>query len=57
MKRHAVLCKLRAGVTRGEVRELIALLKRIGDPQWVENEEKIVKQYEDQYGDPTFYIP
>lgn len=67
-KRAAVLMKLRDGVTRGEVRELEALLRRIGDPTWLKyashygpekagKDKPIVQSYDDQYGDPCFYIP
>lgn len=34
-KRVAFVMKLREGVTRGEIRELMALLERVGDPSWV----------------------
>lgn len=66
----AVLMKLKPGVTRGEIRELSALLERIGDPAWVDawkrrdvgskhrDPEAIgVRKYDDEYGDPDFYIP
>lgn len=83
-KRVAVLMKLRDGVTKGEVKKLCELLRRIGDPSWLQNrgyetyvnpvlgdqriryaphknrdktDEEIVTRYEDEYGDPTFYIP
>lgn len=63
-KRAAVLMKLKEGVTKGEVRELSALLERIGDPEWVaawkrrDDQNAIgVRRYDDQYGDPDFYIP
>jgi hypothetical protein len=83
-QRVAVLMKLKDGVTKGEVRELCELLRRIGEPSWLmdggydevrgtENgrafvhynrrpkkprtDEQIVQRYDDEYGDPTFYIP
>lgn len=69
-KRVAVLMKLRDGVTRGEVKELCDLLRRIGDPQWLttwskgpglsttqKTDEEIVNRYDDKWGDPTFYVP
>jgi hypothetical protein len=58
-----VLMKLRAGVTRGDIRELSKLLERIGDPaslaHWKERGVECpgVYKYDDQYGDPVFYIP
>lgn len=72
-QRVAVLMKLREGVTKGEVKELCDLLRRIGDPEWLnidesmarwqkckpgpKTDEQIVKKYNDQHGDPVFYIP
>ncbi len=63
-KRAAVLMKLKAGVTKDEVKELCLLLHRIGEPTWMRNsdgtkltDKQIVTVYDDQHGDPCFYIP
>ena len=83
-QRTAVLMKLKDGVTKGEVRELCALLRRIGEPEWLKingyekytnpvlgdirsrrapqkdrakTDEEIVHRYEDEHGEPVFYIP
>lgn len=79
-QRVAVLMKLKDGVTKGEVRELCALLRRIGDPtalrirpyktevrdgqKWAvaqperaKTDDEIAQKYDDEYGDPVFYIP
>lgn len=72
--------KLKAGVTKGEVKELCELLRRIGDPaslqitpyvtetrqgeRWSvaqprrpKTDEEIAVKYNDEHGDPVFYIP
>jgi hypothetical protein len=86
-KRVAFVMKLREGVTRAEIRELLALLDRVADPEWVKHtrtkyedrgvphvrdgkeymytpvevpddrERRIFQKYNDEYGDPCFYIP
>lgn len=63
-KRVAVLMKLKDGVSRAEVRELCALLHRIGELTWMNDrnqqrkeDEYIVQKYNDEHGDPCFYIP
>lgn len=88
-KRVAFVMKLREGVTRGEIRELMALLEKVGDPSWIhptktnyiadpdnctkpdcahwkcrveevpveDREGCIFQRYDDEWGDPVFYIP
>jgi hypothetical protein len=77
MRRHAVLMKLKEGVTRQAVRELCEMLRRVADPKWLaarheqdkdgkflracaprpKTDAEIVQPYDDEYGDPVFYIP
>ena len=53
--------KLKAGVTRGEVKELEALLERVGDASWVRHKQQcgvgLATEYDDEDGDPTMYFP
>lgn len=54
--------KLKANVTRKEVRKLCDMLRELGDPEWLAGErgadEHLVRAYDDEHGDPTsFYIP
>lgn len=79
-RRHAVLMKLKDGITNAEARELAAVLRKLADPQWLQTrdpipfrengqacvrysaprqktDKEIIREYDDEYGDPTFYIP
>ena len=62
-RRHALASiKLKADLTRGEARELEALIERLGEPDSVAHAKKfyksVVVEYDDDYGEPAkFYIP
>ena len=58
----AVLLKLKPDVSEAELEELRQLLARVGHPEHMKGNRfrepnDGIREYDDKYGDPVFYIP